>query len=170
MKPNLFWIERPGPGRLAILARPRGGDWLEDEVLSWKNAGVNVLVSALTPEEVLELELENEKSFCQTHGIAFYSFPIDDRDVPSSITSTRELAVTLEQALLRGKSVAIHCRQGVGRSSLLAASVLVLEGIDSEAAFASISRVRGCLVPDTAEQRQWVTRFARESFKIASML
>jgi protein-tyrosine phosphatase len=161
MKANLHWIERPGSGRLAILARPRGGDWLEDEVLSWKNAGVKVLVSALTPEEILELDLEKEKSLCQTHAIDAISFPVKDREV----TSTRELAQTLEQALLEGKSVVIHCRQGIGRSSLLAACVLVLEGMDSEAAFHSISRARGCPVPDTTEQRQWVARFARDSPK-----
>ena len=163
MKANLYWIERPGPGRLAILARPRGGDWLEDEVRSWKNAGVNILVSALTPDEILELDLENEKSLCRTNGIEFVSFPIEDRQVPPLLKSTRALAMALEQDLLAGKSVAIHCRQGVGRSSVLAACVLVLEGVDSETAFDSISRDRGCPVPDTPEQRQWVARFARES-------
>jgi len=41
-----FW-----PGRLGIAARPRGGDWLIDELRSWRKAGVHVVVSLLTPDE-----------------------------------------------------------------------------------------------------------------------
>ena len=140
MKANLYWIERPRPGRLAILARPRGGDWLEDEILSLKKAGVNILVSALTPEETSELELDYESGLCRQHGIEFVSFPIEDRDVPPSMKMTRELVQVLERSLLEAKSVAIHCRQGIGRSSMLAACVLVLEEVDSETAFDTIRR------------------------------
>jgi len=35
-----FWIPTETSGRLAILARPRGGDWLPDEVAVWKRAGI----------------------------------------------------------------------------------------------------------------------------------
>ena len=53
---RLFWIDDPWPytGRLAIAARPRGGDWLQDELASWRDvlgAG-GVVVSLLTAEEV----------------------------------------------------------------------------------------------------------------------
>ena len=34
-----FWIETGNAMRLAIVPRPRGGDWLEDEAISMKNAG-----------------------------------------------------------------------------------------------------------------------------------
>jgi hypothetical protein len=30
MKPELFWIPTPSPGRLAMAPRPRGGDWLDE--------------------------------------------------------------------------------------------------------------------------------------------
>jgi hypothetical protein len=30
--PTLYWIEGPWTGRLAISARPRGWDWLQDDV------------------------------------------------------------------------------------------------------------------------------------------
>src|SRR4051794_18897663 len=32
MRSELFWIPVPFPGRLAIAPRPRGGDWLGDEI------------------------------------------------------------------------------------------------------------------------------------------
>ena len=36
MHTELYWIPGPWLGRLAIMPRPRGGDWLEDEIRSWR--------------------------------------------------------------------------------------------------------------------------------------
>jgi hypothetical protein len=47
MRPDLFWIEAPWPGRLAIAARPRGAEWPDDEMRALRAAGVDVLVSLL---------------------------------------------------------------------------------------------------------------------------
>lgn len=160
MKSKLYWIEGPWRGRLAIFPRPRGGDWLEDEVLGWKDAGLKTLVSALTPEEVAELDLGNEEALCRAHGLEFISFPVEDRGVPTSMASARQLVERLENSLTEGESVGIHCRQGIGRSSLLAACTLVMEGADAKQAFDSIGRVRGCPVPDTTEQCDWVAQYA----------
>jgi hypothetical protein len=41
MRPELFTIRRTGPGRLSTMARPRGGDWLEDEMTGLSAAGVS---------------------------------------------------------------------------------------------------------------------------------
>ena len=48
MKTEIYWIDLPGPGRLAIMPRPRGDDWLEGEIESLKGVGVQSLVSMLT--------------------------------------------------------------------------------------------------------------------------
>ncbi len=56
MRTDLYWIDGPWNGRLAIAARPRGGDWLDDEVGSWRQAGLDMMVSLLTPDEVAEFE------------------------------------------------------------------------------------------------------------------
>ncbi|MFQ5858481.1 MAG: hypothetical protein ACE5LU_23020 [Anaerolineae bacterium] len=68
----------------------------------------------------------------------------------------------LDDALAEGKHVAVHCRQGIGRSTLIAACLLVLAGVDPETAFQRVSAARGCAVPETSEQREWVIKFARE--------
>ena len=47
MNISLYWIPEIAPWRVAILPRPRGGDWLEDEIRELKRAGVGVLVSLL---------------------------------------------------------------------------------------------------------------------------
>jgi protein-tyrosine phosphatase len=62
----------------------------------------------------------------------------------------------------QGETVAVHCRQGVGRSALLAACILAALGDRPDLAFERIAKARGCPVPDTPEQREWANRFAGE--------
>src|ERR1700688_830549 len=81
---EVYWIKSPTMGRLAIMPRPRGGDWLDDEVASLRAAGVDVVLSLLTPGEVAELDLAEEQALCEAQGMQFLSFPILDRSVPSS--------------------------------------------------------------------------------------
>lgn len=163
MRTEVYWIEGPWPGRLAILPRPRGGDWLEDEISSWQRVGFDMIVSTLTEEEKAELDLGREQELCEGMGIDFIAFPIKDRDVPSSAKPVLGLVRQLERELGEGSSLAIHCRQGVGRSALLAACILAASGVDFASAFERIAVGRGCTVPDTSEQREWVARFARET-------
>jgi hypothetical protein len=54
------------------------------------------------------------------------------------------------------ESVVVHCRQSIGRSAVIAALLLVSAGEKADQAFSRIERARGCLVPDTEEQRAWV--------------
>jgi protein-tyrosine phosphatase len=156
MAMRAYWIEGAWRGRLAIIPRPRGGDWLEDEVSGWREAGIDVVVSFLAPEEVAQLGLEAEKQLCDTHGIRFISFPITDRGVPASKAKAAAFVQDLERSLAKKETVALHCRQSVGRSSLIAAYLLVRAGEDPRTAFERISSSRQGKVPDTAEQEHWV--------------
>ncbi|HZV05374.1 MAG TPA: protein-tyrosine phosphatase family protein [Gemmataceae bacterium] len=162
MRAEVYWIEGPWSGRLAIMPRPRGGDWLEDEIASWQRLGVDEVVSTLTKEENAELDLVREQEACIAGKIAFVAFSIEDRSIPASRAATLDLVRGLEQELASGKKIAIHCRQGVGRSALLAACVLAAGGAEPASAWERIAVARGCAVPDTSEQREWVMRFARE--------
>ncbi len=65
MKAEVYWIEALAPGRLGVMPRPRGNDWLEDEVSSLVSEGVQFVVSLLTKDEVSELGLEREGALCR---------------------------------------------------------------------------------------------------------
>jgi len=142
------------------LPRPRGGDWLEDEAREWRLAGVDVVVSSLTSGEIADLDLAEEARLCRENGIQYISFPIVDRGVPAR-RAALDIAKKLEALLAAGKTIAIHCRQGLGRSALVAACVLILAGVRPEVAFERLIAARGCPVPETAEQREWIMQFAR---------
>jgi protein-tyrosine phosphatase len=157
-----YQIEGPWRGRLAIVPRPRGEDWLADEALDWKNEGFDVVVSLLTTEETRDLGLTDEADLSRSHGLQFYGFQIPDLGVPSSMAAAQEFLEKLISELAAGKKIAIHCRQGIGRSGLVAASLLSLSGIDPETAFQRVSAARGLAVPETPEQKRWVTRLAEE--------
>jgi len=101
MKADLFWIPGPWRGRLAIVPRPRGGDWLGDEARAGRRAGI---WHSLTPE----------------------------------------------------KNAGVHCRQGIGRSGLVASGVLMSSGIKANEAMQIVSSARGISVPETPEQRRWI--------------
>jgi protein-tyrosine phosphatase len=156
MRPTIYWIEKAAPLRLAIVARPRGGDWLCDEVKGLTEAGIGVLVSMLTPPEIDELGLSEEKYRCDQSGIRHLNFPITDRGVPSDEKAFLAVARELAGEVRDGNGVAVHCRAGIGRSSLMVASILRALGWKVAEALAEIERSRGCSVPDTEEQRRWL--------------
>ena len=145
---------------LAIMPRPRAGDWLEDEVGQWHREGLGTVVSLLEPAEVSELELASEPSLCVSRGIKFLSFPIPDRGVPASSAAFDSFLAPVVQTLRAGGSVGVHCRAGIGRAGLTAACILVRAGIPYPLAFPAISRARRVKVPDTEQQESWVRRFA----------
>jgi hypothetical protein len=159
MRSRVHWIDLPIAGRLAIMARPRAGDWLDDEILGWRAEGIDIVVSLLEPEEVTELGLRAEADLCRAQGMEFISFPIPDRGVPASLRQAVALAQTVAARIGEGKAVAVHCRAGIGRSSLIAACALVCSGTDPQAAFDMIGKARGVIVPDTEGQRDWVLGF-----------
>jgi protein-tyrosine phosphatase len=157
---QLYWIDGPWSGRVAVAARPRGGDWLEDEVKSWRDAGLNIVVSLLTPDETEELGVQREEEYCREIGIRFFQFPIVDRSVPPPRANTLQLIAQLDTALAGGNKVVVHCRQGIGRSGLIAAGLLVARGLNPAAAMERASVARGVPVPETPEQSAWITDFA----------
>jgi protein-tyrosine phosphatase len=159
---QLNWINTPWTGRLAVSARPRGGDWLADDMKAWREAGATVILSLLEPHENGELGLEDESAVANISGLQFISFPIEDRNVPLSSEAADALLNQLGVLLREGASIVIHCRQGIGRSGLIAIASLVLVGKGINEAMAMVTAARDVPVPETAEQITWLRRFAEE--------
>jgi protein-tyrosine phosphatase len=153
-----FWIDTSSNLKLAIVPRPRGEDWLQDDIEQLKREGIDIVVSLLTLEESRELGLEQEEDACTAAGIEFKGFPIPDRQTPESVTEFLEFARSVYKEALAGRRVGAHCRACIGRSSVLLATLMRLDGFTSEEAFDRISNARGLSVPDTPEQAVWVAR------------
>ena len=156
MQADLFWIPGPWRGHLAIVSRPRGGDWLDDEASAWRRAGIDVILSLLENEEAGQLGLGDERQAAENQGIDFISFPIPDRSIPASTEAAMSAIGRIATQLDGGKNVALHCRQSVGRAGLIATALLVSSGISVGEAMQIVSSARGVSVPETREQRVWL--------------
>lgn len=153
----IYTVARDLPGTLSTMPAPVGGAELAGSIAGLAGDGVQVVVSLLPPGQVADLELQDEESVATRAGLTFRSFPIADFGVPDR-AAAGELLDQLGQDLDAGKHVAVHCYAGIGRSSLIAAALLVRRGIAPDDAWDQIGTARGVRVPETDEQRAWVSR------------
>ncbi len=112
------------------------------------------------PQELTDLNLRDEAAACKKQAIELITFGIPDRGVPQSLQETSALVQRLYKLVSSGCAVALHCRQGIGRSGLVAGCLLVAGGIAPTDALVKVSRIRGCEIPETDEQREWCLSFA----------
>jgi protein-tyrosine phosphatase len=150
----LYWIRGFAEGHLAIMPAPQVEN-LERATMYWKDEGVDVVVSLLERAEALGF-VEAERALCEEIGLEFFWFPIKDGSVPPSRVAFDALVVKLSQAIRMSKSVAIHCRAGIGRSSILATAVMNHFQVDAVVALDMVAEARKVEVPQTEEQRQWI--------------
>ncbi len=156
MQPEFFKVATIGDGFLATMARPRAGDWADEEFRGFAAAGLKRIISLLEHHENWELGLMYEPRYCEDAGIGFFSWPLPDRGVPANTSDLFDLSLDIYERCAGGESTAIHCRGGIGRSSLVAAAVLMHDGRSTDEALSAISEARGLQVPDTDEQREWL--------------
>ena len=157
----IYTVARDLPGTLSTMPAPAGGADLDASIAELAGQGVDVLVSLLPPEQATGLGLAAEEAAAVRAGLSFRAFPIADFGVPERAPAEAFLELVAGD-LDQGKHVAVHCWGGVGRSSLVAAAVLVARGAGAEEAWAQIGEARGVPVPETDEQRQWVAALVPE--------
>jgi protein-tyrosine phosphatase len=116
----------------------------------------------LTPVEEAELNLQAEAQFCADLGIRFHRHPIGDRGIPSQ-PGFDDFITSLLPYLMHHGFIAIHCRAGIGRSSVTAAALLCRLGLSAADAIALISSARGFDVPDTEEQIDFIHSLAQRN-------
>jgi protein-tyrosine phosphatase len=153
---DIFWIGETG---LAIVMRPRGEDWLKDELSRLKQVGINTLVSTLEIWEARDLGLAEEASISEELGLHFLSYQIKDRTTPSHRERFAEFVRNLAKRLQAGERIGVHCRGCIGRSTVVTACTLMKLGWSPKQALEAIELARGCSVPDTEEQREWILEF-----------
>jgi protein-tyrosine phosphatase len=127
---------------------------------AWRDGGIDVVLSLLTPGEEQELDLSREAQLAKEQGMRFFSFPIPDYQVPNSESEMTAVLERTDGELSAGKNVVVHCRQGIGRTGLVGACLLITKGVSPEKAVKTLSAARGNPVPETEEQRRWIEHYA----------
>ena len=147
------------PGRLLMMPCPPA-DPEGSAFASLRGEGVDVVISMLARQEAEALGMAAEPVHCAGQGMTFLSHPIPDFGLPDPVVFDR-LVADIKKRLLDGQRVAVHCRAGIGRSGMVAASVLVALGATASDAIARCSAARGVAIPDTAEQGEFIAFFER---------
>ena len=159
---KIYWLHQfENSAKLGIMARPRGNDWLEEEIIHFKKQKVGVIVSLLESDEIYELGLEREEQLCQQNDIRYINLPIPDREIPKTNDTVDKLINELILLINEGKTISIHCRMGIGRSSIIAGAVLLVIGYKASNLIEYIGKIRGVKVPDTEEQVHWLLSRAK---------
>lgn len=163
MATKIYWLhEFSNLARLGIMARPRGEDWLEDEIFGVKKQDVQVMVSLLERNEITELGLGRQADLCSKYDIEYVNFPIPDKGTARRDANFRNFIGRLEERIAAGNSIIVHCRMGIGRSSIIAGCLLLKSGYKTSEVIQHISKVRGLRVPDTEEQIAWLKKQANK--------
>ena len=84
MLPNVFWIDAPDVGRLAVVSRPDPACGLPEQMQALRDAGIDTLVSLLAPDEAAMIGLAEEAAVATAAGLVFDTLPTTDFAVPPS--------------------------------------------------------------------------------------
>lgn len=159
MEPSIFWLENVP---LAIGPCPEGDRFLEPAIRVIRDAGVDVLVSLQTGIEARQCGLLLEGEQARQAGMEFLNLPITDHSPPNFDETTFAFVEGLAERVAAGKRVLIHCFAGIGRSSTIAAGVLIALGYNVNDALDALAKARGFRVPETQEQYEWISDYADE--------
>jgi hypothetical protein len=80
----------------------------------------------------------------------YLHLPIEDDAPPSAADLERAIAFA-QGVVERGGGVYIHCASGVGRAATIGAALLVKDGLDDQAAWQAVRRVRPFIRPSRAQ-------------------
>ena len=144
---------------LAIVLCPSGGRYLSGELSHLKSAGIQVLVSLLSQEQVDMLDLTEEPLLARRLGMQFLHHPIPDHELPPNKQAFSAFVTDLARRLRAGQQIGIHCLGSIGRATITAGCTLIHLGWEPAAALAAIEAARGCPVPDTEEQKYWILHY-----------
>jgi dual specificity MAP kinase phosphatase len=115
--PDLTWVT----GHLAVSA-----SLLPRHIPSLAGLGIGAIVD-------LRQEATDDPDLLALHGISFLHLPVRDHSPPTQEQLGLGTRWVLDQ-LQAGRKALVHCREGVGRSVVLASCVLMAQGHDLESA------------------------------------
>lgn len=159
MQTEIYSVTSVAAGHLYIMPCPNRQRVVQD-LRHLQQLGIHKVVSLLETDEAQRCGLENESDICAAFSMEFAQFPIQDRQVPTHPAQFRQLVNQLYDELCSGKHVAIHCYAGIGRTGLLAASILIKHGMNPVQAADLLSDIRKYHVPQTTEQYHYLLDFA----------
>lgn len=158
MNPSIFKLQPISAGHLYIMPCPRP-QVLAEDMAYYMNLGINTIVCLLEKPEMIARGLALEEHLCRELDLRFEHFAIPDRAIPSNLNAFHALVDKLDAELKQGRHLAIHCYAGIGRTGVLAGSLLIRNGMTPQAAIELMSTIRGRNMPQTQAQYEFLMKY-----------
>ncbi|MCG6200071.1 cyclin-dependent kinase inhibitor 3 family protein [Psychromonas antarctica] len=109
-----------------------------------KAAGAEAVLTLMTHSELEKNSLSGIGEAVIAQGMSWFHLPIVDDHIPEAefLRAWKNAGPAVQCLLTQGKSIAIHCKGGSGRTGLLAAQILLQRGECMEPTMACIQAVR----------------------------
>ena len=116
-----------------------------------------MVVSLIETSEFAKLGVPQLATAMQQAPWQWLHLPIADMAIPGASTQAAWLrnGPALQAALASGERILIHCAAGLGRTGMVVAKLLVMQGIDATDAIAQVRAARPGTI-ETPAQAQWV--------------
>ncbi len=166
------WLPLTTTGKVGMTIAPgkhsgsmSGAPWRRDLALDLDRLrgalDVRVLACLLEDHELTSMRIEPLVAEAEARGIDVLRLPIVDGGIPDRIEPLLELVATIGARAGLGHNVVVHCAAGLGRSGVVAGSVLVAHGASAADAIATLHRVRGPRSPENRRQEAYLEEVER---------
>ncbi len=117
---------------------------LADSLQQLKTAGATAVISLMPAHELMQNNADNIGVICAEQGLAWFQLPIEDDCAPEQAFEHAFAAhkADILSLLQAGKTVAIHCKGGSGRTGLMAAILMTQLGYSKTDATAQVQNLR----------------------------
>jgi hypothetical protein len=139
----LLW----GAGRPAYPDEPPAAEAVEAGVRSWREMGVDVVVSLLEDRE-LDCRAPGLFPALGRHGIRLARYPVVDFGAPGDTVTFVRLLDDVRDHLAAGRGVLAHCNAGLGRTAVFLAALLRHSGFSGDA----VTEIRRVYRPDAMRE------------------
>ena len=125
-------------------------------------AGAEALITLMPAGELEQNQAADLPSLCAERNLEWFHLPVADEQVPlDDFAAAWAQARERLQALLgAGRSIAIHCKGGSGRTGLIAARILIDRGLPRAEAVAMVQTLRPKAIQHPAHVA-WLEQFGQ---------
>lgn len=148
--------------RIGLCPCPGLGGPLAGDLGRLRDWGAECLVTLVEDHELAALGVTSIRAETETLGMRWRHLPIRDMCAPDETFEAgwRSTGPELHGLIREGRSIALHCHGGHGRTGTIAARLLVEMGSDPEAAMARVREVRPPSI-ETPAQEAYIRKILR---------
>lgn len=155
----------PGcPGRLIFTPCPGTKDTsLASALDTLRGAGAEALITLMPGEELRLNQADALSALCAERNLEWFHLPVADEQVPLDDfdAAWAQSRARIHELLDQGRSIAIHCKGGSGRTGLIAAHILIDRGLPRAEAVALVQALRPKAIQHPAHVA-WIEQFDAE--------